>query len=72
VAPGATIARANAYVEAGADGVFVPGVGDPDLIRELASAIHAPLNIMAGADAPGATELRELELTVLQGNDSKS
>jgi 2-methylisocitrate lyase-like PEP mutase family enzyme len=42
----ATVARAHRYVEAGADGVFVPGVTDPDLIRELAAAIPVPLNVL--------------------------
>jgi 2-methylisocitrate lyase-like PEP mutase family enzyme len=43
--------RAARYVEAGADGVFVPGVEDEDTIRRLAAAIPAPLNIVAGLAA---------------------
>jgi 2-methylisocitrate lyase-like PEP mutase family enzyme len=43
----ATLARAAAYVAAGADGVFVPGVSDPELIRTLAAGIDAPLNVLA-------------------------
>jgi hypothetical protein len=35
----ATLARATAYVEAGADGIFVPGVGDADTIRALTAAL---------------------------------
>ncbi len=31
----ATVARASAYVEAGADGIFVPGLADEDAIREI-------------------------------------
>jgi 2-methylisocitrate lyase-like PEP mutase family enzyme len=42
-----TVARAERYVEAGADGVFVPGVSDADLLRSLASAIDRPLNVLA-------------------------
>jgi len=48
----ATVARGRAYVEAGADGIFVPGVTDPELIRELAAAIPAPLNVLV---LPGLT-----------------
>jgi 2-methylisocitrate lyase-like PEP mutase family enzyme len=44
---GATIERARRYVEAGADGVFVPGVSDPEVLRELAGAIDRPLNVLA-------------------------
>ena len=43
-----TVARAERYVEAGADCIFVPGVNDEDTIRRLAAAIPAPLNIVAG------------------------
>ncbi|HEY0951914.1 isocitrate lyase/phosphoenolpyruvate mutase family protein [Nocardioides sp.] len=52
----ATIARALAYVEAGADGVFVPGLTDPATIREIAAAVPAPLNVLI---TPGLS-LREL------------
>lgn len=40
------LARAGAYAAAGADGLFVPGLGDLALIRELAAASPLPLNIM--------------------------
>ncbi|MEU7075290.1 isocitrate lyase/phosphoenolpyruvate mutase family protein [Streptomyces narbonensis] len=52
-----TLTRARMYVDAGADGVFVPGVTDPATIKELAADIAVPLNIMAG---PGAPTVREL------------
>jgi 2-methylisocitrate lyase-like PEP mutase family enzyme len=42
----ATLARAARYVEAGADGIFVPGLTDPDAIRELADALPVPLNVL--------------------------
>jgi 2-methylisocitrate lyase-like PEP mutase family enzyme len=42
----ATLERAARYVEAGADGVFVPGASDPDLLRELAANIPVPLNVL--------------------------
>ena len=46
--------RARLYIEAGADGLFVPGLGQLDDIASLARAIGAtPLNIYAGyAGAP--------------------
>jgi len=56
-----TIERANRYLAAGADCIFVPGVGDADTIRRLAAAIPAPLNIVTGlASAIPAPELFEL------------
>ena len=42
----ATLARATAYVEAGADGVFVPGLTDPDSLRAITSALDAPVNVL--------------------------
>jgi 2-methylisocitrate lyase-like PEP mutase family enzyme len=40
--------RAARYVEAGADCIFVPGVSDRAGIAEVAGAIDAPLNVVAG------------------------
>ncbi|WP_377268617.1 isocitrate lyase/phosphoenolpyruvate mutase family protein [Peterkaempfera sp. SMS 1(5)a] len=48
----ATLERATAYVEAGADGIFVPLAQDPSVLRELAAAIPVPLNVLA---VPGLT-----------------
>lgn len=55
-----TVARAHAYLDAGADGVFVPGVYDADVIATLVERIPAPLNIMAGFGAPSVAELAKL------------
>ena len=55
-----TISRAAAYVLAGADGIFVPGVTDPATISTLAQSIAAPLNVMAGLGAPPVAELAAL------------
>lgn len=54
-----TVERARAYLDAGADGIFVPGVTEPDIIRALTAAIDAPLNVLV---IPGKslTELAEL------------
>ena len=54
-----TLRRAAAYVEAGADGIFVPGVTDLPTVRELATGIDAPLNILVGPGAPPVADLAE-------------
>jgi 2-methylisocitrate lyase-like PEP mutase family enzyme len=38
------VERARAYHAAGADGVFVPGLGDRDLVRTLCSTLDLPVN----------------------------
>lgn len=52
-----TLSRARRYVDAGADGVFVPGVTDSAVIAVLADDIAVPLNVMAGPGAPSVAEL---------------
>jgi 2-methylisocitrate lyase-like PEP mutase family enzyme len=47
-----TLARAAKYVSAGADGIFIPGTGDPETIQALAAAIPVPLNVLAVAGSP--------------------
>ncbi|GAA1268481.1 hypothetical protein Psi02_10520 [Planotetraspora silvatica] len=42
----ATLERAARYVEAGADGVFVPGATEPSVLRRLAVGIGVPLNVL--------------------------
>ncbi|MFJ4191332.1 isocitrate lyase/phosphoenolpyruvate mutase family protein [Kitasatospora sp. NPDC089509] len=54
------VRRLRAYVEAGADGVFVPGVADPETIAALVEAVPAPLNVLAGPGAPTVAELAAL------------
>ena len=44
-----TLERARAYVDAGADGIFVPGVKDEREIATLAETIPLPLNVLFGA-----------------------
>ncbi|MGR4881900.1 isocitrate lyase/phosphoenolpyruvate mutase family protein [Streptomyces sp. LARHCF249] len=55
-----TLARAAAYLRAGATGIFVPGVTDPATVAELARGIDAPLNILVGPGAPSVAELGSL------------
>lgn len=53
-------ARIRIYRDAGADGVFVPGTGDPDTLRALVKATDAPLNVLAAPGGPGADGLEAL------------
>jgi 2-methylisocitrate lyase-like PEP mutase family enzyme len=46
------VSRARAYAEAGADGLFAPGLADITLIARLAEASPLPLNIMVGDATP--------------------
>ena len=55
-----TIARAERYQAAGADGIFVPGPSDADLIGRLAGEIRLPLNVMGWAGVPAAARLQAL------------
>jgi 2-methylisocitrate lyase-like PEP mutase family enzyme len=43
-----SIERGQAYVEAGADCVFIPGVTDKDDIKKLVKEIPGPINILGG------------------------
>lgn len=54
-----TIERAQAYAEAGADGLFAPGMVDITLIARLAKETRLPLNIMAGDATPSVQTLAE-------------
>lgn len=53
------IERARAYAEAGADGLFAPGLADITLIARLAEASPLPLNIMVGDATPPLRVLAE-------------
>jgi len=53
------VARANAYREAGADCLLVPGVADLPTIERLTAAIHGPVNILAGATTPPILQLEK-------------
>lgn len=52
--------RARAYADAGASGLFVPGVIAEPLIARLANASPLPLNIMVMSGVPGRARLAEL------------
>lgn len=58
---GELAARIATYREAGADGVFAPGLADPGAIAAAVDAAGAlPLNLMAVPGLPDATALRAL------------
>lgn len=52
-----TIRRGQAYLEAGADGVFVPLAVDAATIGTLARELAGPLNVMAFPGAPSVPKL---------------
>jgi len=54
-----TLARARAYAAAGADGLFVPGLQSPALIRKLTAASPLPVNVMRVAETPTLAELAD-------------
>lgn len=57
-----TVRRAQRYLAAGADCIFVPGVSEPDVIGRLVAEIDAPVNVVAGLTDPvlDAATLRAL------------
>lgn len=54
------LTRAALYREAGADGLFVPGVCKPEEIARIAGAAGLPLNVMDWPGVPGTAQLVEL------------
>ena len=52
-----TIARLQAYQEAGADVLYAPGLTDIAQIRAVVHALDRPVNVLAMAGGPPATEL---------------
>ena len=52
--------RAQVYLEAGADGIFVPGVVDAPTIQALVEGLPAPLNLMVKPESPRIEELSRL------------
>ncbi|MBC2324008.1 isocitrate lyase/PEP mutase family protein [Listeria booriae] len=55
--------RANAYKEAGADGIFIPGLTDLDLIQAFAEHSPLPVNIMINDDPNRYTNLKIARLS---------
>jgi 2-methylisocitrate lyase-like PEP mutase family enzyme len=59
---GESIERGSCYTEAGADGIFVPDMGDLDKagIGQLVKELAAPLNIIIGDSSTSIEELEQL------------
>ncbi|MFI5681371.1 isocitrate lyase/PEP mutase family protein [Streptomyces cellulosae] len=55
-----TLTRLDAYRQAGADGVFVPGLTDPTQIAALVRHLDAPLNILYSPTGPTVPHLTDL------------
>jgi 2-methylisocitrate lyase-like PEP mutase family enzyme len=52
-----TIARLQAFQEAGADVLYAPGLTELEDIRRLVAAVELPVNVLALAGAPSVSEL---------------
>ncbi|MEV7607066.1 isocitrate lyase/phosphoenolpyruvate mutase family protein [Paenarthrobacter sp. NPDC089322] len=69
-----TLRRADSYLTAGANGIFVPGVVDLHVLHELSSSIPAPVNALAGLGAPSPLELHDagVRRVSVGGNTAKA
>ena len=54
------IDRGRAYLDAGADCIFIPAVADPTVIAALVDGIGGPVSVLAGVGSPSLPELAEL------------
>jgi len=52
-----TIARLQAYQEAGADVLYAPGLTSLEDIRQVVASVDRPVNVLALADAPAVADL---------------
>jgi 2-methylisocitrate lyase-like PEP mutase family enzyme len=55
-----TLERGKAYLEAGCDCVFIPGLSNAEHIRTVIDHLRAPINILAGPGVPPIPELAKL------------
>ena len=55
-----SLARGARYAAAGADGLFVPGVADPEAIRAIAAGSSLPVNVLVVPGLPPVAELAAL------------
>jgi 2-methylisocitrate lyase-like PEP mutase family enzyme len=58
--PGEALRRCRLYQDAGADGVFVPGLTAAGGIAALVDALEVPLNVLFATDGPPVAELAAL------------
>jgi 2-methylisocitrate lyase-like PEP mutase family enzyme len=54
------VTRARAYLGAGADVVFVPGVSDVDTLEQLVIKIRGPISVFGSARGPALEDLARL------------
>ena len=54
------VERGNAYLDAGADCIFVPGVIDTAVITALVQGIHGPISVLAVPGSPPLSDLKAL------------
>src|SRR5581483_11115752 len=55
-----TIARLQAFEEAGAEVLFAPGLREADDIRRVVESVGRPVSVLARPGAPSVAELAEL------------
>jgi 2-methylisocitrate lyase-like PEP mutase family enzyme len=55
-----TIARLQAYQEAGADVLYAPGLATAEDIRAVVTSVDRPVNVLAMANVPAVPKLAEL------------
>ena len=55
-----TIARLQAYQEAGADVLYAPGPTSAEEIRAIVSSVDRPVNVLARPGSPPVAELAQL------------
>jgi len=60
-----TVRRLNAYREAGADCLFVPGVTDMPTLTQLVQSVAGPLNVLAGPGMPPVADLQRIGIARL-------
>ena len=60
-----TVRRLNAYRQAGADCLFVPGVTDMPTLTQLVRSVPSPLNVLAGPGMPPVAVLQHIGIARL-------
>jgi 2-methylisocitrate lyase-like PEP mutase family enzyme len=60
-----TVRRLNAYREAGADCLFVPGIAHRPTLTQLVRSVPGPLNVLAGPGMPPVADLQSIGIARL-------
>ena len=56
----ALLKRVKAYVDAGADCIFIPGLSNEEMIQELRKNISSPINLLVNAATPNVETLSKI------------